>query len=122
MELSYPIPANPEFSILESPGYREYRVEKRRRRPSQGRIIVPFFLFCSLAVALYWQSVNFFFSWFLIPQPPLTTVPGKKLSSSSGYTFLVASTVVSCIVFGFFGQVLYGEGCFSFFVREKWQG
>ena len=36
----------------------------------------------------------------------------EKLSSS-GYTFLVALAVVSCIVLGFFGQVLYGEGgCF----------
>jgi hypothetical protein len=67
MELSYPIPTNPEFSILESPGYREYRVE-RRRQPSQGRQgIISFFLFFSLAVALsHWQSVNFF-SWLLIP-------------------------------------------------------
>ena len=61
MEISYPIPANPEFSILESPGYREYRVEKIRRQSQRRQgIVVPFFLFCCLAVALYWQSVNFF--------------------------------------------------------------
>jgi len=85
MELSYPIPTKPEFSMLESPGYREYRLEKRRRPSQRWQGIISFFFLFSLAVALYWQS----------------------LSSSSGYIFLVASSIVSCIVLGFFGQVLY---------------
>jgi len=79
MKPSYPIPERPEFSILESPGYREYRVEKRHQR------IHSFPLFFSLIVALYWKTL-----------------------SSSGYTFLVASTIASCVFFRyFFGQVLY---------------
>ncbi|KAF8797923.1 hypothetical protein BYT27DRAFT_7123920 [Phlegmacium glaucopus] len=58
MQRSYPIPMNPEFSILESPGFREYRVEKRRKKYSS--ILFP--LFFSLAVALCWQTVT---SWFM---------------------------------------------------------
>jgi len=85
MERSYPIPTKPEFSILESPGYREYRVGKRRR-PSPG---ISCWLFFSLAIALYWHSAN--------------SAPG-----SARYTFSVALTVISCIFFGsLFGQVLY---------------
>ena len=116
MELSYPIPTNPEFSILESPGYREYRVEKKRRPSQRRQGIILFFLFFSLAVALYWQSVNLF-SWFLDLITSADYCPWQKLSSSSGYTFLAASTFVSCIVFSFFGQVLYGGGCFFFCER-----
>lgn len=58
MELSYPISTNPEFSILESPGYREYRVEKKRRPSQRRKVIISFFFFFSLALALYWQSVK----------------------------------------------------------------
>ena len=57
MELSYPIPTNLEFSILESPGYREYRVQKKRR-PTQEYSGMSFSLLFSIAVALYWKTVN----------------------------------------------------------------
>lgn len=110
MELSYPIPTNPEFSILERPGYREYRVENRRRPSQRQQGIILFFLFFSLAVALYWQSVNLF-CWFLTHITSADYCLAKL--SGPGYTFLVALTIVSgIIVFGFFGQVLYGEVVF----------
>ena len=118
MELSYPIPTNPEFSILESPGYREYRVEKRRRPSQRRQVIVSFFFFFSLAVALYWQSVKLLQLLVLDPITHRWLRSLAKLSSSSGYTFIVASAV-SCIVLGFFGQVLYGE---LFCVCVFWRG
>ena len=94
MERSYPIPTKPEFSILESPGHREYRLGNRRR-PSPG---ISCCIFFSLAIVLYWHSVN--------------SAPGSSL--------LVALTVISCIFFGsLFGQVLYGEGVVVF---VRWQG
>ena len=49
---------------------------------------------------------------------PLTTIWLKL--SSSGYIFLVASTIASCVFFSyFFGQVLYGEENCFFVIRLR---
>ena len=74
-------------------------MEKRRRPSQRRRDIVSFFLFLSLAVALYWQSVNFFFPW--CHNLPLTTVSWQSFLQVGDIHFLLPqlSYLVLCSAF-----------------------
>lgn len=60
MNAYHPLPDNPEFSVLEHPGYREYRVENPRHS-SRGNSLLPEWII-AFAIpsicAVLWQSVR----------------------------------------------------------------